>query len=426
MHHFRGLIKTTPMNLFGFKISREAVNTPVQGGAGTPIAAANYHENVVSVNSPSKALKVAAVYRAVNLISNGIGILPMHFKRWNAPRGIYVTDYTTIAGNRINYLLSVKPNSRMTAYQFWKNTVSQILLGGNAFIVPRFNIYGEPEEFILCTPGTVIYDVFTNKYTVFDEFNGINESLYADQIIHLKNISLDGYFGMSTIAFAANVLGIAATGDQETLKRFATGGRFKGLISNNSTVQGFGKYQDKELEKSANTLQEKLYIQDITALQGDVKYTPMSMSSADMQFLDSRKFTIREIARFFNVPATKLMDDSNTVYGTAEANNLAFYGEALQPIIADIEEEFRAKLVGLTQYQNYKYVFDLSSLFALDRKSQAEWNKSRLETGVASVNDLRREMDTPPVDKGGDDVYVTANIVPLGSDKLWGTTKKPE
>ena len=102
-------------------------------------------------------------------------------------------------------------------------------------------------------------------------------------------------------------------------------------------------------------------------------------------------------------------------------DSLAFYTEALQPIIADIEQEFRAKLVGLSQYQNYKYVFDISSLFALDRKSQAEWNKSRLETGIASVNELRREMDTAPVNKGGDDVYVTANVVPLGSDKLWGT-----
>lgn len=410
------------MNLFGLRISREAANMPVQGGAGTPIASANYHENVVSVNCPSKALKVAAVYRAVNLISDGIGILPMHYKRWNAVKEIYVTDYMTKAGSRINYLLSVKPNSRQTARQFWKNAVSQILLLGNAYIVPRLNMYGEPEEFILCTPGTVVYDVFSNRYTVFDEFNGINETFFADEIIHLKNTTLDGYYGISTITFAANVLGIAATGDQETLKRFATGGRFKGIISNNNTVQGFGKYQDKELDKSAKSLTESIQAgQDVMALQGDVKYTPMSMSSADMQFLDSRKFTIREIARFFNVPAAKLMDDSNTVYGTAEANNLAFYGEALQPIITDIEEEFRAKLVGLNQYQNYKYVFDLSSLFALDRKSQAEWNKSRLETGVASVNDLRREMDADPVAKGGDDVYVTANIVPLGSDKLWGT-----
>lgn len=422
MSLFTGLNKKTPMNLFGLRISREVANTPVQGGAGTPIASANYHENVVSVNCPSKALKVAAVYRAVNLISDGIGILPMHYKRWNAVKEIYVTDYMTKAGSRINYLLSVKPNSRQTARQFWKNAVSQILLLGNAYIVPRLNMYGEPEEFILCTPGTVVYDVFSNRYTVFDEFNGINETFFADEIIHLKNTTLDGYYGISTITFAANVLGIAATGDQETLKRFATGGRFKGIISNNNTVQGFGKYQDKELDKSAKSLTESIQTgQDVMALQGDVKYTPMSMSSADMQFLDSRKFTIREIARFFNVPAAKLMDDSNTVYGTAEANNLAFYGEALQPIITDIEEEFRAKLVGLNQYQNYKYVFDLSSLFALDRKSQAEWNKSRLETGVASVNDLRREMDADPVAKGGDDVYVTANIVPLGSDKLWGT-----
>ena len=245
-------------------------------------------------------------------------------------------------------------------------------------------------------------------------------------VIHLKNMSFDGYFGVSTICFAARTLGIAATGDEETLKRFATGGRFKAILSNNNSVQGFGKYQDKELEKEAVTLNEALRAgQDIISLPGDVKPTPISMSSSDMQFLDSRKFTVREIARIFNVPASKLMDDSNTVYGTAEANNLAFYSEALQPIIADIEAEFRAKLLGPDQYRQRKYCFDLSNLFALDRKSQAEWNKSRLETGVASVNELRREMDAAPV-ADGDDVFVSVNLAPLGSDKLNGKPSNPE
>ena len=412
------------MGRFSLKplFKREAAQTEVQK---TLVSAADYRENVVTVNTPEKALKIAAVYRAVNLISNGLAIMPMHYKRWNSALRYYVMDETQ-SGQRINYMISTQPNDRMDAFHFWKQVVCQILLMGNAYIVPERNIYGEPERLILCTPGTVMYNVFMNNYYITDTYNGIFGWYGPRDVIHLKNMSFDGYIGVSTICFAARTMGIAATGDEETLKRFATGGRFKAILSNNNSVQGFGKYQDDQLSGAADNLNAALRTgQDIISLPGDVKPTPISKSSADMQFLDSRKFTIREIARIFNVPAAKLMDDSNTVYGTAEANNLSFYSEALQPIIADIEAEFRAKLLGPDQYRSRKYCFDISNLFALDRKSQAEWNKSRLETGIASVNDLRREMDAPPTDNG-DDVFVSVNLAPLGSEKLNGKTSNPE
>jgi len=390
------------------------------GGTG-----ADYRRQVSYAGTPQTALKIAAVYRAVNLISNAIGVMPMHYKRYNAALKYFRTDYESAVGSRINYLLSVRPNSRLSAFQFWKQTVSQVLLQGNAYIYPRLNIYGEPVEFILCTAGTACYQAYSNTYIINDIYNGLQGEFTADQIIHIRNMNLNGYEGVSTVFYAANVLGIAATGDDETLRRFATGGRFKAILSNITSVMGFGKYQDGQLEGKAKELTETLQSgQDIMGLPGDVKVTPFSMSSTDMQFLDSRKFTVREIARFFNIPAAKLMDDSNTVYGTAEAANLAFYSEALQPIISDIEEEFRSKLLGEDRYQNYKFTFDIGNLFALDRKSQAEWNKSRIETGMVSVNDLRREFDTPPV-TDGDDVFLSVNLAPLGSEKLSGKTSTP-
>ena len=396
-----------------------------QSGQDSGSSAANYRKQISYAGTPQTALKIAAVYRAVNLISNAIGVLPMHYKRYNAALRYFKDDYDTIAGKRLNYLLSVRPNDRLTAFQFWKQVVCQVLLYGNAYIYPRLNQYGEPVEFILCTAGSVSYLAYSNNYVINDVYNGLQGEFRSDEVLHIRNMNLNGYEGVSTITYAANVLGIAATGDEETLRRFATGGRFKAILSNAMSAVGFGRYQDNQLKGQAKDLTETLQSgQDIMALSGDVKVTPFSMTSADMQFLDSRKFTIREIARFFNLPAAKLMDDSNTVYGTAEANNLSFYSEALQPIIEDIEDEFRSKLLGEDRFQNYKFCFDISSLFVMDRKSQAEWNKSRLETGLVSVNDLRREMDTPPADKG-DDVFVSVNLAPLGSEKLNGKASAP-
>ena len=381
---------------------------------------ADYKQNVEWVNTDTKAMKIAAVFRAVNLISSGLATLKLEYKRKDRYHGYFKLDESD-EGRRLNYLLSVKPNRRLNASVMLKNLVSQILLQGNAYIYPVKGVLGNIEELVLLKPRSVSYDVNADMYTVSDEINRIYGVFPSSEILHFKNVSKDGgYTGGSTISYAALALGIAATSDRETLKRFATGGRFKAFLKNNTSVKGFGEYQDEQLKAHGDDLQEAINRgDDILSVKGDVEVSPLSMSSADMQFLESRKFTILEIARYFNVPPSKLMHDSNSNYKSVEVSNIAFYTEALQPIVTEIENEFAAKLLNEYSYQDYKFSFDLSALYALDLESKARWDKNRLENGLVSVNDLRRERDIKPIEKG-DDVYLSVNYAPIGSAKLNG------
>lgn len=384
---------------------------------------ADYRQNIVYVNTDEKAMKIAAVYRAVNLISSSVAILKMQYKRKDRAKD-YFKLYNKGEGATINYLLGVRPNERINSYTFFKYLVAQMLLRGNAYIYIKRGMLGEIEALYLCSPGTVVYDVFNNTYTISDSINGIYGKYDSEEVIHIKNVSRDGgYTGMSTIHYAALTLGIVATGENETLKRFATGGRFKAFLQNKIMgAIGWGEYQDKQLQGQALDLQDTINQGgDIFAVKGDSTITPISMSSADMQFLERTKFNIREIARFFNVPPNKLMDDTNANYKSVEISNIAFYAEALQPIVMEIEREFTAKLLNVNTYLDYKYCFDLSALYALDLDSKAKWNRSRLENGQCSPNDLRREDDKEPV-KQGDEVYLSVNFAPLGSPKLNGET----
>lgn len=387
---------------------------------------ADYKQNVVWANTPTRAMKIAAVFRAVNIISSGLATLKIEYKRKDRAKGYFKIDNGK-AGSKLNYLLSIRPNSRLNAYEFKKNLVSQILLQGNAYVLPVKNILGEVESLYLLTPGSVAHDIYSNTYQIADPVNMISTVVSADEILHFKNVSSDGgYTGLSTVSYAALTLGIAATSDNETLKRFATGGRFKAILKNNTSTKGWGEYQDEQLKAHGDDLQDAINRgDDILAVKGDVDVSPLSMSSADMQFLESRKFTIREIARFFNVPPSKLMDDTNSNYKTAELSNVDFYSEALKPLVEAIISEFSAKLLNEWNFQEYKFRFDLSSIYTLDLDSKAKWDKSRLENGVASVNDLRRESDIEPIEKG-DDVYLSVNFAPLGSAKLSGEVAKSE
>ena len=403
------------MNLFNL-FKREAA----QESAPQNVKGADYKQNIVYANTPNTAMKVAAVFRAVNLISSGLATLQLEYKRKDRAKD-YFRLFTEGKGAKVNYLLGVKPNTRQNAFTMFKNLVSTILLHGNAYIYPERDLQGNITALYLLQPGNVEYDKLSNLYSVSDSINGIYGTYGAHDILHFKNVSVDGgYTGLSTIHYAALTLGIAATSDSETLKRFATGGRFKAILKNNTSVRGFGEYQDSELKSHGNDLQDSINRgDDILVVKGDAEVSPLSMSSADMQFLESRKFTIREIARFFNVPPSKLMDDSNSNYKSVEVSNIAFYSEALQPIVTEIEREFAAKLLNEATYLDYKFTFNLKSLYALDLEAKAKWDKSRLENGLLSINDIRRENDIEPVEKG-DDVYLSVNFAPLGSTKLSG------
>ena len=97
----------------------------------------------------------------------------------------------------------------------------------------------------------------------------------------------------------------------------------------------------------------------------------------------------------------------------------------MKTLVEAIISEFSAKLLNEWNFQEYKFRFDLSSIYTLDLDSKAKWDNSRLENGVASVNDLRRESDIEPIEKG-DDVYLSVNFAPLGSAKLSGEVAKSE
>lgn len=402
------------MRLFGYKLnfSREEAEKTNKG--------ARYMDRIQYVKSPEEAMKIAAVYRAVSLISDSIAALPLIYKRRDKS-GNYYKPYTTGAGAALYNLITVRPNSRQTSFILFKNLVSQVLLLGNAFIYPRFDSYGYPLELILLSPWSCSYDPWSNTYYVEDLVNNVRGIFRSDEILHFKNVSLDGgYTGASTIAFAAQTLGIAATSAKETLSRFATGGKIKGIYHNDYSLKGWGEYQDDQIMANANELQEAINSgQDIIALKGDGKLDQLSMSSVDMQFLESRKLTITEIARFFNVPKSKLFDDSNANYKSSEMATVEFYTDCLSPILAMIENEFTAKLIPFKALSDYKFKYDLSKLYTTDLTTKANYQTKQIANGLQTVNDLRRSEDCPPVE-GGDLVFISCNVAPITSTKISG------
>lgn len=359
------------------------------------------------------SLSIATVYRCVQLLSDSVAALTLEVLRWKDDR------FQVDVNNPLNYLLRVQPMPEMSIFDFWSFAVRQMLLQGNAYIVPRY-VLGELTDLVLCSNNTVNHDALNETYSVCDPYNGVYGTFKESEVIHLYLHTSDGKTGESVLQHARRVAGIAMAGDTETANRFTNGGNVRGLVSNDKSAIGFGEYQDSELEKTAQDIDGRFSAgEHIVSLPGQVDFKQISLSSTDMQFLESRKFTVREICRFFGVQPSFVFDDTSNNYKSAEMANITFLSMTLDPILKRIEAEFNRKLISRSQYTKRAFKFDRRGIYSLDLQSLAEYQKKTIESGIYTINDWRRLENLPEV-PGGDVVHVSTNLAPLGSDKLSG------
>lgn len=352
-----------------------------------------------------RAMSVATAYRCVNILADSVANLPLQYMRRRGE--IFVED----VNSPLHYLLTVQPTPEMSAFDFWRQVVQYIQLNGNAYVVPVYS----PATMDICRlalvdPLSVAHDTFNDRYAVCDANAGISGTYDEDQILHFKNYSYDGKRGISTLEFARTTLRIAATGDAETLNRFENGGIVRGIVSNDTSVKGYGEYQDKELQKTAQSLDDRFKSGErIVSLPGDSKFSPLSLSSADMQFLESRKFTGLDICRFFGVHPSFVFHDTASNYKSAEMANAAFLSNTLNPLLRKIEIELLRKLVAPSLCCKRKFQFDRRELFASDLDSRVKYQTQTIAAGLYTVNEWRQAENRPPV-VGGDEALVSANL----------------
>lgn len=313
------------------------------------------------------------------------------------------------------YLLNVQPDFACGAFEFWRQAITNVLLDGNAYIVPVYNLASmDLDRLALCGRGTVTHDTITDTYSVSDLVNGISGTYDESEIIHLKGMTLhDPKRGVSVLTYAAQTVNTAAAGERETENRFTYGGNVRGLVSNGAGVKGYGEYQDKQLSATAVDLDTRFSGgEKIVSLPGQVDFKQLSLSSTDMQFLESRKFAVLDICRFFGVPPSFVYEDTSTNYKSAEQASVDFLTRTLNPLLRAIETELLRKLVAPARASKYRFEFDRRGLYTTDLGSKVKYQADTIAAGIYTVNDWRL-LENHEAVVGGDTVLVSANLRPI-------------
>lgn len=354
---------------------------------------------------------VATTYRCIDVICNRVANLHLQYQKRKAD-GQYVEDEKS----SFHYLLSAEPMPRVNIVNFWYFLVKQMLCDGNAYVFPRV-IMGEVTDLVLCTPNCVSFDDVNDTYTINDPYNGVYGTFEEKEIIHLYLHTCDGRRGESVLHHARRTMSIASAGDSETESRFINGGSVRGIVSNDKSTVGFGEYQDAELEKTATNVDDHFRNGErIVSLPGQVDFKQISLSSTDMQFLESRKFTVREICRFFGVHPSFVFDDTSNNYKSAENADAAFLSTTLGPILSRIEAEFDRKLIPRSLCCKCRFKFDTSGIYSLDLAGKASYYKQMLEIGALTINDIRAKENLQPIEDG-DAALCSANLMTVAAIK---------
>ena len=360
--------------------------------------------------SREKPMLLAAVFRCVDLLSDSLAVLPLR---------IFLRDeqgFKTPAEKHSLYpILDLEPNEDMTRYVLLKTMVASVLLKGNAYAYIERTPSGAVSQ-IIYIPATDVgiefvrdhNGIYRKRYRVA----GFKKLVEPKDMIHVMNFSYDGIVGVSTLAHAAQSLGIATAAEERANVNLKNGGALTGVL----TVEG-PRLDKKQKDDIYMTWAERMNPtsgnpSSIAVLEGNMKYQSIAISPKESQLLEARQFQVVEICRIFGVSPVKIFDLSKSSYSTVEATQLQFLTDTLLPLITKFELEFRRKLLVGDEMKNYDIEFDTSVILRTDKKAESSYWRDMTYIGAATPNEVRKLNNLPPL-ANGDVAFVQVNMQPL-------------
>lgn len=337
------------------------------------------------------AMNLSAVYRATELISNSVASLPIK---------ILLTDESgknEAEGHPLNYVFSDRNTDNLISrFTLIKLLVQSVLLRGNGFAliertggIVKSLRYLEPNDVI------IVYDKIKNS--LYYDVPMLKKHVEPKDIIHLVMFSYDGVKGLSVLQNAARSLGIAHASENAAKSFFDNGMMINGILK----VQGPVNQKQREDIRAAWNETYTSNGSGLAVLQGNMDYQSVQLSAKESQMLESRQFSVNDIARFFGVNPVLLGDLSKTSFNTLEAVQNEFLVHTLQPYITMIENEFDRKLLSKSE-TNLSITLETNEILRTDKAAQSNYYSTLINSGVLSINEVRKELGYNGIGEDGD------------------------
>ena len=398
--------------LSGFFRSRDK---PTDSTVGSRYAFYMGGTSAGKVVTERSAMQMTAVYACVRILSEAVAGLPLHLYRYNDEGG-----KEKALDHPLYWLLHDEPNPEMSSFVFRETLMTHLLLWGNAYAQIIRNGKGEI---------VALYPLMPNKMTVSRDENGeltytyqksqdelpkdnvYTVVLHQPDVLHIPGLGFDGLVGYSPIAMAKNAIGLAIATEEYGSKFFANGAAPSGVLEHPGTIKDPARVR----ESWQSTFGGSGNANKIAVLEEGMKYTPISISPEQAQFLETRKFQINEIARIFRIPPHMVGDLDKSSFSNIEQQSLEFVKYTLDPWVVRWEQSIQRTLLAKDEKKRYFVKFNVEGLLRGDYQSRMTGYATARQNGWMSANDIREleNLDRIPAEEGGDLYLVNGNMLPL-------------
>ncbi|MGE4321935.1 MAG: phage portal protein [Sphingobium sp.] len=352
--------------------------------------------------TPATAMRVAAVYACVRIISGAVATLPLHINR-----RVDARTREDASDAAIWKVLRRKPNRWQKPAQFRRMMQAHVLLRGNAYAMIVWS-RGEVIGLIPLHPDRVAVkqkDDLSLEYT-WTRKDGRRFVLSQKDVFHLVGLSLDGITGVSPITYARETIGLSLSMEDHGATMFKNGARVTGILKHPGKLGQEGQESLRaslDAYRAGGAKDGKELI-----LEEGMDYTRMAMTASDAQWLESRKFSRSDIAMFFGVPPHMIGDtEKTTSWGSGiEQQSQGFVAYTLEDHLTMWEEAINADCI---EDDSDLYArFNRNALVRGDIKARWDAYVKALQWGVYSPNRVLELEDENPRD-GGDVYYDPPN-----------------
>lgn len=407
--------------LSGLFRSRDAPQNRTSGSAYSFFMGGSTSGKRVNARS---SMQMTAVYSCVRILSEAVAGLPLH-----------LYEYTNGGSKEkavkhpLYFLLHDEPNPEMTSFVFRETLMTHLLLWGNAYAQIIRNGKGEVMALYPLMPDRMEVDRDEKgwlyyEYTTSSDDAPINKKstvkLRPLDVLHIPGLGFDGLVGYSPIAMAKNAIGMAIACEEYGAKFFANGAQPSGVLEHPGTL----KDPSRVRESWQQTFGGSQNANKVAVLEEGMKYTPISISPEQAQFLETRKFQINEIARIFRVPPHMVGDLEKSSFSNIEQQSLEFVKYTLDPWVSRWEQSMVRSLLTEEEKKRYFIKFNVDGLLRGDYQSRMTGYATARQNGWMSANDIREleNLDRIPAELGGDLYLINGNMTKLSDAGLFAKT----
>nr|WP_313427036.1 phage portal protein [Brevundimonas diminuta] len=362
--------------------------------------------------TPETAMRVTPVLNAARVIAEGVAQVPLKlFLETDDAAGRSVRK--TARDHDLYRLLAYQPNDWMTSFEFRETLTLHAVLAGDGFaFINRGALGAKVHELIPIAPddvkviaepgvgGAIFYEVRldANRYT----------RVPRDQMLHIKGPSWNGSSGLNIVSLAREAIGLSMALEESQADLFGKGSRPSGVLSSETPL---GPETTKEMRDR--------WVQrfgpggegGIAVLDGNWKFSSVSMSGVDSQQLESRKYQVEEVCRALNVyPQMVMQTDKAATFASAESFFQAHVTYTIKPWTDRWTGALKRDLVGWDGENEHIWPgFVLEGLMAGDPAKRGAFYTQMVTLGAMSPNEVRVAENRNPRD-GGDDFLTPLNM----------------